>query len=208
MLRKLVKYAAFGVALVCVSPLVLAARLEALVAPASERVFGAAKEILSLVPTVVGSYLRTAYYWAVCTSVAMDAHFLLGSMVAHRNVRIGRRTIIGPYSIIGYADIGDDVLIGARVSVLSGKYQHGRPGARRDGALRHPLQFSRVQIGHECWIGESSVVMANLGPRATVGAGSVVTRDFGEGVTILGNPARRVNLGEIGEPSRLVEPVL
>ncbi len=197
--RLLLKNAAFWSALLVVFPLVLACRIEVLLLTSScERVFSFCKELLAAIPTLVGSYLRGAFYWAACTGVARDIGFAYGSMVAHRDVHIGRGSAVGPYTIIGLADIGEDVLIGARVSVLSGKYQHGRPDAPRATGSRAGLTYGRVRVGDRCWIGEQAVVMANLGSACTVGAGSVVARDFGDGVTVLGNPARRVNLEEIG----------
>jgi len=38
------------------------------------------------------------------------------------------------------------------------------------------------------------VIMANIGRNCTVGAGSVVMKDVEDNTTVLGNPARKVNL--------------
>ena len=114
-------------------PLILLTWLElAVLGPKWEKVFGQCKETLSLVPTFVGEYLRLAYYSAVCTYVSPDAALLFGSMIAHREATIRRGVVIGQGTIIGKADVGENVLFGAGVSLLSGKYQHGRPEDRRE----------------------------------------------------------------------------
>jgi sugar O-acyltransferase (sialic acid O-acetyltransferase NeuD family) len=51
-----------------------------------------------------------------------------------------------------------------------------------------------VKVGSLAWLGIGSCVIQgrSIGARATVGAGSVVIRDVEEGVTVVGNPARRL----------------
>ena len=155
--------------------------------------FGSCKELLSTVPTLAGGFLRSAYYWSSCTRVSPDAYLHLGSMIAHRDVTIGKGTVIGVHSLIGYADIGDNVLCGAFVSVISGKYQHGRPEERSGGDVVTEV-FTRIMIGSDSWIGQGAILLANVGRQCTVGAGSIVYNEVQEGSTVLGNPARRVNL--------------
>lgn len=175
-------------------PLILATWLEGLiVGNRSARVFGSCKEILALCPTPVGEYMRLAYYRAVCKDVSLDACFVFGSMLARRDIAIGAGTVIGAHSILGFATIGEHVLLGARVSLLSGKYQHGRPGDRiEEGGVAG--EFQLISIGNNSWIGQDSVIMANIGENCTVGAGSVVYRDVPDNTTVMGNPARKVNL--------------
>ena len=119
--------------------------------------------------------------------------FLYGSMVGHRQVSIKPGVIIGCYTILGYVDIGHGVICGARVSVLSGMYQHGRPGTENDTGEENG-EYTRVSIGEKSWIGEGALVMANVGRNATVGAGSVVYKEVLDDTTVLGNPARKVSL--------------
>ena len=193
-LRRLLKRGALGLAWVGVCPLVGLDWLERrAVGEDALRTFTAAKELLAFSPGVVGSYLRLAFYRAVCRDVSGDASFGIGSMLSRRDVAIGPGTVVGAHSIIGRAEVGAQVLIAARVSVFSDRYLHGQPGDRARGEDAG-LASELVRVGDGCWIGENAVVMASLGPRCTVAAGSVVLRPAEAGSTLMGNPARRVNL--------------
>ena len=180
--------------LIVTSPMILLTWTEKLIMRnRSSRIFGSCKEVLSLFPTIVGEYMRLAYYWTVCTGVSPEACFLFGSMAAHRDTIVRSGTVIGAYTIIGHADIGKNVLFGAHVSLLSGKYQHGRSRERTE-SRETAVGFQLVRISDNSWIGQDSIIMANVGKNCTVGAGSVVYREVPDNTTVLGNPARKVNL--------------
>ena len=203
-MRSLLKSVAFLVSAVAVSPLVVMSKLEERVfGSETERVYGACKEVLALVPTAAGNYLRRAYYWGSCRGVAMDASINFGAMIAHRNTIIGKGTVIGSFSIIGSAVIGRDVLIAPKVSILSGKYPHGHP-ADRGPHGKGESRFEMITIGDGSLIGQGAIVLVDVGRNCTVGAGSVVNRAVPDGVTVMGNPARRVSLesGDAAGPVR------
>lgn len=184
----------FVIGLILVLPLIALTWLEkGLLGQAQNRVFSGCMEILSICPTILGTYLRSAFYWAVCTNVSPDVLFLFGSWLAHRENSVGKGTVLGAYTFLGYADIGENVLFGARVSVISGKYQHGRPEQRVEGT-DVTEQDEVIRIGKNSWIGQDAVIMAHVGENCTVGAGSVVLRDVPDGTTVMGNPARKVNV--------------
>lgn len=176
------------------SPLILLTWLEALIMGRQyERVFGGCKEIVSLCPTIIGQYLRLGFYWATCRQVSPDACLMLGSMLSHRDVVLGPGVVLGVYTIIGRAEIGPNVLFGARVSVISGKYQHGRPEERVTEQTATE-QYDLIKIGGNSWIGQEAVLMANVGENCTIAAGAVLYKDAPDNSTFMGNPARRVNL--------------
>ena len=54
-----------------------------------------------------------------------------------------------------------------------------------------------LRIGSGVWVGGGAIILpgVTVGDGAIVGAGSVVTRDVAPGMTVVGNPARRVNSG-------------
>ena len=100
----------------------------------------------------------------------------------HPAAKIGRRLVIdhGMGIVIGEtAVIGDDVLI-----------YHGVTLGAKSGSTgkRHP------NVGDNAVIGAQSTIIGNitLGADSKVGAGSVVTRDVANGVTVIGNPAREL----------------
>ena len=121
--------------------------------------------------------------------MSCDIGFL--SCFTDRRARVGERVYIGPAVNMGVVTLGDGALVGTRASILSGANQH-RFGA--DGKLT-PYERDtrrRTQVGAETWIGEAAVVMADVGGRCIVAAGSVVSSPVPEGCIVGGNPARFV----------------
>ena len=194
MFRLVIKRILFFLGIVLSMPFIVPTILEAaLFGEKCERMLCWCKEILSLIPTAIGEYMRLGFYWSVCREISPDALFMFGSMVAHRDTIIRAGVVVGSYTIVGYADIGENVLMGARVSLISGKYQHGRP-VERSGGAELVEQYDTIHIGKNSWIGQDAIIMANVGENCTVGAGSVVFKDMPPNSTFIGNPARKVNI--------------
>jgi virginiamycin A acetyltransferase len=195
MLKKAFKNIFFLIGLLLVSPFVILTLLGRLFLDKDGvgRIFCGCAEILSIIPTIIGIYSRKAYYWAACRGVSSNTHFLFGSMLTHPEISIADGVVIGQYALIGYADIGEHVQLGARVSIISGKYQHGRPGDRTLDA-KIISEHSEIRIGRNAWIGQDAVILADVGENCTIGAGSVVLKEIPNNTTVLGNPARKVNL--------------
>jgi acetyltransferase-like isoleucine patch superfamily enzyme len=105
-------------------------------------------------------------------------------------VRIARGVYIGSFCTLGTVSIGEGVMIGSNVDILSSRHQHRREGGRLLGGEHG--SFVGVTIGANTWIGNSAVLMANVGRDCTVGAATVVVRDVADGLTVVGNPAREV----------------
>ena len=87
-------------------------------------------------------------------------------------VRIGARSMLGPYVQIYCAD-------------------HHRDRALRTQGLERALP---VTLGEEVWIGGGAILLpgVTIGDGAIVGAGAVVTRDVAPGARVAGNPARPI----------------
>ena len=144
---------------------------------------------VALAPGLPGDYLRVAYYCLTLESCHRESRIQFGSFFAHTQARVGRSVYIGSYCVLGKARIGERTQIASGVQILSGRAQHARSA---DGSIgsADDENFSTVSIGADCWIGAQAIVMADVGARTTIGAGSVVVKPLPEGVTAVGNPAR------------------
>lgn len=90
-------------------------------------------------------------------------------------------------------EIGDYCLFGPNVGMISASHDPVDP--------RRHLDAPPIRLEDFCWVGFGAVILpgVHLGPRTTVGAGSVVTKSFPQGNCILaGNPARVVRQLEPG----------
>ncbi len=158
----------------------------------SERVFDFSAKLLSLIPGKMGQYVRASFYMQTLAECHYDLYIGFASFFSHMTARVGRGVGIGSFSIVGTARLEDEVLIASRVSILSGKYQHGGRGRE----VTANVYYEQVRIGKKSWLGEGCVVMADVGSNCIVSAGSVVTRAVPEGATAIGNPARPVRFNE------------
>jgi acetyltransferase-like isoleucine patch superfamily enzyme len=122
---------------------------------------------------------------AVC---ANDCHIGFGTTFAHPDAEIHEGVYIGSRCTIGSAVFEADATIGSNVDVLSGRRQHGI--ARRDVPVQQqPGRFEQVRIGKNSWVGNSSVIMADVGDQCVIGAGSIVVRAIPPTCVAVGNPA-------------------
>src|SRR5262245_61283987 len=121
--RRLLKRLVFGACLVVASPMVLVVWLDKRVSK-GEALFVCASQLLALIPGLVGTYLRAAYYYASLEKCSWEIHVGFGSIFTHRAASLGIHVSMGTYCVIGHADIGDNVMMASRVSIPSGKRQH------------------------------------------------------------------------------------
>lgn len=174
---------------VVVSPLLAVWRLAAL-RGRGPILFASCSQLLSLWPGRTGSYLRRAFYRRTLIACADDAHIEFGTVLAHQDVSIGRGVYIGTFCSLGKVTIGDNVMIGSNVDILSSRHQHRLVNGRLLGS--ESGSFSMVEIGANTWIGNSAVIMASVGEGCIVGAGSVVVKPVRHGATVVGNPGREI----------------
>ena len=104
----------------------------------------------------------------------------IGNYAEVKKSRLGARVRQHHFSYLGDAQVGDDVNIGA-----------GTVTANFDGTTKH-----ETVIGDGAFIGVDTMLRApvTVGAGAKTGAGSVVTRDVAPGKTVVGVPARPIEL--------------
>lgn len=116
---------------------------------------------------------------------------MFGVLFSQVDTEVGKSVYIGPSSNIGMCRIEDYCTLGSSVHVMSGRCQHSfddldKPMREQGGT------YKKVVIGEDTWIGNGALIMANVGRKCVVGAGSVVTTDVDDFSVIAGNPARLV----------------
>jgi acetyltransferase-like isoleucine patch superfamily enzyme len=105
------------------------------------------------------------------------------------NIRVGRDVFINQNCTmydLGGIDIGDDVMIGPNVSIITSGHPL-EPALRRAFVTAKPIVIER-----NVWIAAGVTIIGGvtIGENAVVAAGSVVTRDVPPNTLVGGNPAR------------------
>lgn len=145
----------------------------------------------ALVPGIIGNYWRAAFYKMTLEHCSIDVVIAFGSFFSRRQATLDPNVSIGSYCIVGRAKIGARTQISSHVEIPGGRLQHSRDVQGRLSSSVD-VEGDQVMIGADCWIGASAVIMANVGPRTTIGAGSVVVRDIPAGVIAVGAPAKPI----------------
>ena len=124
----------------------------------------------------------------------------IGNFAEVKKTKVGAGTQQHHFSYLGDAEIGENVNVGA-----------GSVTANFDGTEKH-----RTTIGDGASIGVDTMMVApvTIGEGATTGAGAVVTRDVAPGKTVVGMPARPIEMrrkrtlpAEAGDPGAGQAPV-
>jgi acetyltransferase-like isoleucine patch superfamily enzyme len=157
----------------------------------SERVFQSTMQVACLVPTTLGIFIRQALLKWMAVRCGRKVAVHLGTLFSSPVLEIGEDVYMGAFCNIGRANIGDHVLFGSNVHILSGKRQHGYertdiPMSQQAGTK------STVTIGKGAWIGNAAIVLADIGEECIVGAGSVVVDPIPAWSVAVGSPARVV----------------
>ena len=90
-----------------------------------EKAFISSSERIARIPGQLGIYARQWFYGWTLGRVGRDVHFGFMSLFSKRQATLGERVYIGRMCTIGWADIGDDVMLADGVQILSGARQHG-----------------------------------------------------------------------------------
>ena len=151
--------------------------------------FTAPSQLLSLVPGFFGVLLRREWYSTTLRACGTNLTVDWLAVIRTRQSEVGNRCTFGVANWVGWVRIGDDVMTGSHVVFVSGARQHafddlGRPMREQHGEKR------QLVVGSDVWIGAQAIIMADVSSGTVIGAGSVVTRTYGERFVIAGNPAR------------------
>lgn len=124
----------------------------------------------------------------------VDASFLLIPPFYTANgldIRVGRNVFVNQnctFYDLGGLDIGDDVMIGPNVSLITTGHPV-EPSQRRAFVVAKPIVIER-----NVWIAAGATVIGGVtvGENSVVAAGAVVTKDVPPNVLVAGNPARLI----------------
>ena len=109
-------------------------------------------------------------------------------------IRVGDRVKLTGTVIVAMSEIeiGDDVWIGANVTIADTDFHPVRSTARSQAPLAGAAR--PVRIDDEAFIGMNAIILkgVTVGARSGVGAGSVVSTDVPPDTVVAGNPAQVV----------------
>ena len=188
--RDILKHAARALAAALVVPALASYYIRRSIFGADRAILGST-QALSIIPGVVGQYLRAAFLRRTLAYCSANVTVEFGTLFSQAGTRIDDNVYIGPMCHIGLAHIERDVLIGAAVHIPSGPHTHGTTDTNVP-IREQPGRSDMITIGVGSWVGSAAVVMADVGPNTVIGAGSVVTKPIPEAVVAAGAPARVV----------------
>lgn len=121
-------------------------------------------------------------------SIIMEQVVIGGMLTPRSKLTVGKRVKIFPYSFLNPTEeifIGDDAGIGGANYIFT----HGSWQSILDG---YPVSFGPVRIEKGVWFPWRVFVMPNVtvGEYATIGAGSVITKDIPARCLAAGSPAK------------------
>jgi virginiamycin A acetyltransferase len=186
--REALKSACNGLAVLVMLPAIASFRIRAAILGRDRAIEGSTQAIAWL-PGLAGQYLRRAFLRQALDYCDVTATIEFGTIFSQAGARLEAGAYVGPRCHLGLVHVGADVLLAAGVHVPSGGATHDFTDLSVPIRLQ-PQHRSVVRIGAGSWIGSASVVMADVGRDAVVGAGSVVTRPLPDFAIAAGVPAR------------------
>ena len=145
-------------------------------------------------------FLSMAWRYVLLKRLGM-IHLAEGYVIVQPNVvifTIGERVTINENSYLeckGGVVIGNDVMVGHDVSILSNTHNFNETGVPMN--LQGETSKS-VIIGNNVWIGAKATILLGItiGDNAIIGANSLVNKDVPEGAIVGGVPAKVIRMRE------------
>jgi len=107
-----------------------------------------------------------------------------------KKIKIGNNSGLGVNCFVGNVEIGNNVMMGPDVVILSQGHKFDRVDIPmcQQGSTEEKV----VIIGNDVWIGTRAIIMpgVKIGNGVIVGAGAVVTKDVPDYAIVVGSPAR------------------
>jgi len=159
--------------------------------------------LLRPLPGIEGFTLRWLLYKAICRRIASFCWIYPGARLSHAyGMSIGRNFHVNAGAFLygrGGLTIGDDVMVGPNVVVVSSQHRYDDP--------RVPMVYlghreAPVTIGNDVWLGANAVVLPGItiADGTIVSAGGVVTEDTRPYEIVGGVPARAIGTRPHDEP--------
>lgn len=186
--REGLKAAAFGAATIVVAPALVSFFIRAAFI-GRDRALEGSSQALSLVPGVIGHYVRRAFYARVLARCHSSVTIEFGTLFSKADAELDEQVYVGPRCHLGLVHLERDVLLGPAVQIPSGARTHGTGEPSRP--IREQVGVRAcVRIGAGSWVGGGAVVLADVGRDSVIGAGAVVTDVIPDRVLAAGVPAR------------------
>jgi acetyltransferase-like isoleucine patch superfamily enzyme len=160
-LKTVLKAIARGAAHAAVLPLWPSFALRAAVV-GRDRALQSSTQWLSLLPGLTGQYVRRAFLDRAIDACHHSVVVEFGTTLSRAGAKLDENVYIGPGCSLGLVHVERDVLIAGGVRIPSGGMTH-RIDDPSMPIREQPRQEQLVRIGAGCWIGEASVIMADVG---------------------------------------------
>jgi acetyltransferase-like isoleucine patch superfamily enzyme len=160
--------------------------------------FISASRFLALMPGEAAVWLREKWYKRTLARCGQSLYVDWMGAIKTPKATVGNRVFIGTFCWIGWAEIGDDVMLGGHIVILSGSQHHAFD--RTDIPMtQQPGKLTQIKIGNDVWVGNGAIIMADVSTGSVVAAGSVVTRTFEPYSIIAGVPAKVIGSRDLKE---------
>jgi len=147
--------------------------------------------ILAVLPGEAGMFLRRFWYQHTLESCGKDLYVDWMAIIKSSQSSIGDNVYIGTFCWIGRVTLGNDVMLGGHITILSGAHTHSFDDLDIP-MTQQKVTLQRITIGHDVWVGNRAIIMANVEWGCVIGAGAVVNKTYAPFDILVGLPAKPI----------------